>query len=43
MNNYNTSDITVPFGGYGESGNGRDQSLHTIEKYAQLKATWIQL
>jgi acyl-CoA reductase-like NAD-dependent aldehyde dehydrogenase len=31
----------VPFGGYGESGFGRDKSLHALEKYTQLKSTWI--
>ena len=33
----------VPFGGYRQSGNGRDNSLHAFEKYTQLKTTWIEL
>ena len=32
----------VPFGGYRQSGNGRDNSLHAFEKYTQLKTTWIE-
>ncbi len=36
-------DITVPFGGYKQSGIGRDKSLHAFDKYSQLKTTWIQL
>ncbi|MBZ4256078.1 aldehyde dehydrogenase family protein, partial [Mycobacterium tuberculosis] len=28
VNNYNDGDMTVPFGGYKQSGNGRDKSLH---------------
>ncbi|QPC41615.1 aldehyde dehydrogenase [Kaustia mangrovi] len=36
-------DITVPFGGYKQSGIGRDKSLHAFEKYTQLKHTFIQL
>jgi acyl-CoA reductase-like NAD-dependent aldehyde dehydrogenase len=36
-------DITVPFGGYKQSGFGRDKSLHALDKYVQLKTTWIKL
>ncbi|MDR0242931.1 MAG: aldehyde dehydrogenase [Burkholderia sp.] len=32
----------VPFGGYKQSGNGRDNSLHAFEKYTALKTTWIK-
>jgi acyl-CoA reductase-like NAD-dependent aldehyde dehydrogenase len=37
------SDITTPFGGYKQSGIGRDKSLHAIDKYQQVKHTYIQL
>jgi acyl-CoA reductase-like NAD-dependent aldehyde dehydrogenase len=43
VNCFDASDITVPFGGYRESGFGRDKSLHALEKFTQLKSTWIQL
>ncbi len=43
VNNFNDSDITTPFGGYKESGHGRDRSLHALEKFTQLKTTWVQL
>ncbi len=33
----------MPFGGYKQSGFGRDKPLHAMEKYTQLKATWILL
>ncbi len=33
----------MPFGGYKQSGFGRDKSLHAMEKCTQLKSTWIQL
>ena len=36
-------DITVPFGGYKQSGFGRDKSLHALDKYVQLKTTWVKL
>ena len=35
--------MTVPFGGYKQSGNGRDTSVHALEKYSELKTTWIAL
>ncbi|HBA34723.1 MAG TPA: aldehyde dehydrogenase PuuC [Gammaproteobacteria bacterium] len=41
VNCFDTSDVTVPFGGYKQSGFGRDKSLHAMEKYTQLKTTWI--
>jgi acyl-CoA reductase-like NAD-dependent aldehyde dehydrogenase len=42
VNNYEGSDITSPFGGYKESGIGRDRSIHAIDKYTQTKSTWIE-
>jgi acyl-CoA reductase-like NAD-dependent aldehyde dehydrogenase len=36
-------DITVPFGGFKQSGFGRDKSLHALDKYTQLKTTWLKL
>jgi gamma-glutamyl-gamma-aminobutyraldehyde dehydrogenase/4-guanidinobutyraldehyde dehydrogenase/NAD-dependent aldehyde dehydrogenase len=43
VNQYDGDDITVPFGGYKQSGNGRDKSLHAFDKYTELKTTWIQI
>ena len=43
VNCYDGGDITTPFGGYKQSGNGRDKSLHALDKYTELKATWINL
>jgi len=43
VNCYDGGDMTAPFGGYKQSGNGRDKSLHAFEKYTELKATWIAL
>lgn len=43
VNQYDSDDITVPFGGYKQSGNGRDKSLHAFDKYTELKTTWIGL
>ena len=34
--------INVPFGGFKQSGFGRDLSLHAMEKFTGLKTTWIR-
>jgi gamma-glutamyl-gamma-aminobutyraldehyde dehydrogenase len=43
VNCYEEGDMTVPFGGYKQSGNGRDKSQHALDKYTELKTTWVQL
>jgi gamma-glutamyl-gamma-aminobutyraldehyde dehydrogenase/4-guanidinobutyraldehyde dehydrogenase/NAD-dependent aldehyde dehydrogenase len=43
VNQYDEDDITVPFGGYKQSGVGRDKSLHAIDKYTETKTTWIRI
>lgn len=43
INHYDGGDMTAPFGGYKQSGNGRDKSLHSFDKYTEIKATWIVL
>lgn len=43
VNCFDHGSITVPFGGYKQSGFGRDKSLHALEKYTHLKTTWIHL
>ncbi|EUB99857.1 Aldehyde Dehydrogenase [Rhizobium sp. CF080] len=43
VNCFDHGDISSPFGGFKQSGSGRDKSLHALEKYTDLKATWINL
>ncbi len=43
VNQYDEDDITVAFGGYEQSGNGRDKSLHAFEKYTELKSMWLRI
>jgi acyl-CoA reductase-like NAD-dependent aldehyde dehydrogenase len=43
VNTFDASDITVPFGGYKQSGFGRDKGLHALDGYTQLKTTWLDL
>ncbi|QDC00473.1 aldehyde dehydrogenase [Mesorhizobium sp. 8] len=43
VNTYGGADLTVPLGGFGQSGFGRDKSLHAFDKYTDLKTAWISL
>ncbi|GIU95985.1 MAG: aldehyde dehydrogenase [Gaiellaceae bacterium] len=43
VNTFDMGDISSPFGGFKQSGFGRDKSLHAMEKFTDRKAVWIQL
>ena len=43
VNCFDHGHISSPFGGFKQSGFGRDKSLHAIEKYTDIKTTWINL
>ncbi|MGL4395427.1 MAG: aldehyde dehydrogenase [Hyphomicrobium sp.] len=43
VNGWDSCDLTMPFGGFKQSGFGRDRSLHALNKYADLKAISITL
>ena len=43
VNQWDGGDMTAPFGGFKQSGNGRDKSLHAFDKYTEVKATWMKL
>lgn len=43
INGWDACDITMPFGGFKQSGFGRDRSLHAMEKYADLKSVTFTL
>lgn len=43
VNTFDMSDVITPFGGFKESGSGRDKSLHALENYSALKTTWMDL
>ena len=43
VNTYGGADNTVPLGGYKQSGNGQDKSLHALDKYINKKTAWIKL
>ncbi|HXY86306.1 MAG TPA: aldehyde dehydrogenase [Gaiellaceae bacterium] len=43
VNCFDLGSMTSPFGGFRQSGFGRDKSLHALDKYTDLKAIWIHL
>jgi acyl-CoA reductase-like NAD-dependent aldehyde dehydrogenase len=43
INCFNEFDDAVPFGGFKESGWGRDLSHHALDGFLQLKAVWTKL
>ncbi|HLI45121.1 MAG TPA: aldehyde dehydrogenase family protein [Acidimicrobiales bacterium] len=43
VNTFDASDVITPFGGFKDSGFGRDKSLHAIDAFTALKTTWISL
>ena len=43
VNTFDSADITVPFGGYKQSGFGRDKGMAAVDGYTQLKTTWFDL
>jgi gamma-glutamyl-gamma-aminobutyraldehyde dehydrogenase len=41
INTVNPLSVSTPFGGFKQTGSGRDLSLHALENYTGLKTTWI--
>ncbi|MGF1470224.1 MAG: aldehyde dehydrogenase [Rubrobacteraceae bacterium] len=43
VNTYRTVGPGIPFGGYKQSGIGREMGLESLREYTQTKAVWIEL
>ncbi len=43
INCYNVYDAASPFGGYKESGFGREMGRHNLDMFTQLKSVWVDL
>ena len=41
VNNYRATSFTSPFGGYKNSGIGRESGVETIKEYLHTKCVWI--
>jgi aldehyde dehydrogenase (NAD+) len=43
INAYNRYDTATPFGGYKQSGFGRDMGPEALDGYLQTKSVWVDL
>ena len=43
INTYNMFSAASPFGGYKQSGYGREMGKHALELYTQVKSVWVDL
>jgi len=43
VNCYDADDLTVPFGGFKQSASDATSRCNALEKYTELKTTWIDL
>jgi gamma-glutamyl-gamma-aminobutyraldehyde dehydrogenase len=43
VNCFDHGDMTQPWGGYKQTGSGRDKCLETLSHYTQTKSVWIHL
>ena len=43
INTYGLMDAAVPFGGFKQSGFGRELGMHAIEHYTELKSVWLNM
>jgi aldehyde dehydrogenase (NAD+) len=43
VNRYGCYDFASPFGGFGQSGWGKEMALHSLEGYTRTKSVWVHL
>ncbi|MGW6084975.1 aldehyde dehydrogenase family protein, partial [Bacillus subtilis] len=43
VNCYNVFDAASPFGGYKQSGLGREMGSYALDNYTEVKSVWINL
>jgi len=43
INTFNMFNAASPFGGYKQSGYGREMGKHALELYTQIKSVWVDL
>ena len=41
VNNYRSTSVTTPFGGYKRSGIGRESGVEAIKEYLETKSIWL--
>lgn len=43
INRYGCYDFSSPFGGFKQSGWGKEMAIHSLESYTRLKSVWLKL
>jgi aldehyde dehydrogenase (NAD+) len=43
INRYGCYDFSSPFGGWKQSGWGKEMALHSLDAYTRLKSVWVQM
>ena len=43
INAYRAVSFSAPFGGYKQSGMGRENGLETLKEYTETKTIWVEL
>ena len=43
INAYRVVSPSVPFGGYGASGLGRENGIEAVHEYTENKSVWVEL
>ncbi|MEU9795096.1 aldehyde dehydrogenase [Streptomyces sparsogenes] len=43
INNYRKTNYVAPFGGFGESGLGRENGIDAVNEYTEVKTVWIDM
>jgi aldehyde dehydrogenase (NAD+) len=43
INTYHPGDAASPFGGYKQSGFGRELGRYSLDLYTQVKSVWVDL
>jgi aldehyde dehydrogenase (NAD+) len=43
VNRYGCYDFASPFGGYKQSGWGKEMAVHSLASYTKLKSVWIKI
>jgi acyl-CoA reductase-like NAD-dependent aldehyde dehydrogenase len=41
INDYNLEDAAAPFGGYKQSGTGREMGSYALDNYTEVKSVWV--
>lgn len=43
INTYNDTEVHIPFGGYKDSGHGRENCVECLHSYTQIKSVYVNI